>query len=109
MSDGTEPTGEFERATGEDHYEWSMPSPSGHDGRNYRLFVSIEADISRLIGIDESPVTSAKPSARRMEVEDEPRRSVTVTLDQARWLLATLPKAIEQVESIWAEKGGSDT
>jgi hypothetical protein len=94
--------GEFERSTGEAAYEWSIPT-AADQGRSYRLFVSIEADISRLVCIEECPVTSAKPGARRMEVEGDPRRSVTVTLDEARWLLATLPKAIAKVERIWAE------
>jgi hypothetical protein len=95
--------GEFERSTGEDRYEWSIPT-APDPGRSYRMFVSIEADVSRLICIEECPVTSAKSGARRMEVEGEPRRSVMLTLDDARWLLATLPKAIEKIESIWAEE-----
>lgn len=94
-------TGEFERATGGESYEWSIPT-APDPGRSYRLFVAIEPDVSRLVCIEETPVTSAKPGARRMEVEPERRRSVTVTLDEARWLLATLPKAIEKIEAVWA-------
>jgi len=94
---------EFERNTGDGSYEWSTrtePDPP----HPYRLFVSIETEVSRLIYIEECPVTSTKPSARRLEVEDPSlRRSVSVTLDEARWLLATLPKAIENVEAAWAE------
>ena len=93
---------EFERSTGNGSYEWSTrtePDPA----RNYRLFVSIETEVSRIIHIEECPVTSAKPSARRLEVEDPSlRRSLSVTLDEARWLIATLPKAIENVEAAWA-------
>lgn len=94
---------EFERSTGDGAYEWSIPSEPD-PGRNFRLFVSVETEVSRFIDIEECPVTSDKPSARRMEVEDPKlRRSVVVTLDQARWLLATLPKAIAKVEAAWAE------
>lgn len=93
---------EFERSTGDGAYEWSMrtePDPP----HNYRLFVSIETEVSRLICIEECPVTSKSPGARRLDVEDASlRRSVTVTLDMARWLLAKLPKAIENVEAAWA-------
>jgi hypothetical protein len=100
--EATMTTGEFERSTGEGSYEWSVPSEPDQ-GRNHRLFVSIETDITRLIVIEDSPVTSAKPSARRMDVEGERLRAVTVTLDEARWLLRTLPKAIEMAERAWAE------
>jgi hypothetical protein len=93
---------EFERSTGDGAYEWSIPSEPD-PGRNFRLFVSIETEVSRLVHLEECPVTSANPSARRMEVEDPSlRRSVVVTLDEARWLLATLPKAIAKVEAAWA-------
>lgn len=93
-------TGEFERSTGDGAYEWSIPA-APDPGRSYRLFVAIEAEMSRMICIEETPVTSAKPGARRLEVAPERRRSVTVTLDEARWLLATLPKAIEKIETAW--------
>ncbi len=92
----------FERSTGEDSYEWSI-STEPDQGRNYRLFVSIATDVSRMLCIEETPVTSAKPGARRMDVDGEPRRSVGVTLDEARWLMATLPKAIAKIEAAWAE------
>lgn len=93
--------GEFERATGEGSYEWSIPT-APDPGRPRRLFVAVEAEVSRLVCIEETPVTSANPSARRLEVEPVRRHSVNVTLDEARWLLATLPKAIEKIEAIWA-------
>lgn len=96
---------EFERSTGDGAYEWSIPT-APDKGRNYRLFVAIETEVSRFISIEECPVTSAKPGARRLEVEDPSQpRSVTITLDEARWLLATLPKAIENVEAAWVESG----
>jgi len=94
--------GEFERETAEDHYEWSVPTASDL-GRSYRLFVSIDADVSPLICVEECPVTSARPTARRLEVEPTQRRSVTLTRDDARWLLATLPKAIARIEAEWTE------
>jgi len=98
---------EFERSTGDGAYEWSMPSEPD-PSRNFRLFVSIETEVSRLVHIEECPVTSAKPSARRMEVEDPSlHRSLVITLDEARWLLATLPKAIAKVEAAWAVEEGS--
>lgn len=95
---------EFERSTGDGAYEWSIQSEPD-PVRNFRLFVSVETEVSRFIDIEECPVTSDKPSARRMEVEDPKlRRSVVVTLDQARWLRATLPKAIAKVEAAWADQ-----
>jgi hypothetical protein len=93
---------EFERATGDGSYEWSVPS-APDQGRNYRLFVAIESDVSRLITVEECPVTSVSPGAQRMEVEGEPRRSVVLTMDEARWLLDTLPKAMARIERAWAE------
>lgn len=106
MSNDEKKMDEFERSTGDGAYEWSVRSGADLDQkRHYRLFLSIETEVSRLICIEECPVTSAKPSARRLEVEDQSlRRSVSVTLDEARWLLATLPKAIENVEAAWAEE-----
>jgi hypothetical protein len=81
-------SGEFERSTGGESYEWSIPTAPDRE-RSYRMFVSVEADLTRLICVEECPVTSDNPGARRMEVEGVPRRSVMLTLDDARWLMAT--------------------
>lgn len=102
MSDESK-VAEFERSTGDEgEYEWSIPT-APDPGRSYRMFVSIEPAASKLVHMEECPVTSAKPGARRLEVEDPAlRRSMAVTLDEARWLLRKLPEAIAKVEAAWA-------
>jgi len=93
---------EFERSTGDGAYEWSIPTHPDPDGTPFRVFVSIDPEIARLICVEEAKVTSVNPGARRLEVEPAERRRINITIGEARWLLTSLPKAIAKIEAEWA-------
>lgn len=69
---------------------WSIPSAGEQiNGPALRLILSVGDD---LILIEDMAVTSHAPTFQRLR--DGARRSVSLTTEEARWLLGRLPDAI---------------
>lgn len=99
-------SGEFERAVGDEgEYEWSRPSLASDPStvpleqrHTYRMFVSIEPRWSELVLIEDAQVTSASPEARRI-VRSRGNRDVSLSIEEAEWLLRVLPIALERLRA----------
>lgn len=87
----------YERDTGNHAHEWSIPSRSDQP-KNYRFFVSIDPEISRIITIEDAQVTSDKPDARRIEGTS---RSVSLLPEELEWLIEKGPQILAELHKRW--------
>jgi len=87
----------YERDTGNHAHEWSIPSRSDQP-KNYRFFVSIDPEISRIITIEDAQVTSDKPDARRIEGTS---RSVALLPEELEWLIEKGPHILAELRKRW--------
>lgn len=83
--------------------DWSRPSAAagGVHGTQVRLFMSIDADDTDLVVVEESKVTSDMPSAR--PIKGGLLGSLRMTIEEAEWLVGVLPIAIARLKKDVAE------
>jgi hypothetical protein len=102
----------YERDIGNHAHEWSIRSTTSTSDseskrpQHFRVFVSIDPALSRIITIEDSQVTSDKPEARRIEGTS---RTVSLTTEEFQWLLERGPEILAELQKRWDELSAEKT
>jgi hypothetical protein len=93
----------YERDTGGHRHEWSIPSATSNPEstvkpQHFRVFVSIDPELSTIITVEDAQVTSEQPAARRIEGTS---RSVSLTMEEFRWLIEKGPQILTLLQERW--------